>query len=229
MRKRAVLFMLAVLLLIPGAASATTIAYINSAMGGVITLGDKTFGDFNVIGDFGPGDVSVAYHYVNGVLYADFQGDFLSPKNGDATLDFNLYYSVQAPAGQLISMIDQSFNMSAGGNGGTATIGESVYQVGFGSGLVAHSSLSWVFPNLDPEDPPIELIQGDDLTIKVNGVPTPLPKIWVVKDISLDANEGGTIGATALHQSFHQVPEPGTMGLLGLGMIGIWLFRRRRS
>ena len=57
----------------------------------------------------------------------------------------------------------------------------------------------------------------------------PLRTIWVVKDIAIAG--GGPRGFATLSefgQSFSQIPEPATMGVLALGGILLGIRRRRR-
>ena len=66
-------------------------------------------------------------------------------------------------------------------------------------------------------------VQGDQLIIN-----PALSKVWVTKDIELHGNAGSIVGATIIHQSFHQISVPdggSTVFLLGVALSGLGLIR----
>jgi hypothetical protein len=201
------------------------------AEGGSITYGDKKFSDFNWVTASGilASSITVTPSNIGSTYYLTFQGPMIAV-NGER-FDIGLFYSVATTTGaKLLSMIDQSYAISSGGTTGSILIGETVWDAGFGVGnQVAQSSLSYIPgtpPTVDPADPAAELIQGDDLIINPW-----LSKAWVKKDIFFAANSGGAIGPSIITQSFHQgkLPEPGSLGMLGLGLLAIGFMRKRAN
>lgn len=220
---------------VANAALVGTIAQINSAAAGTycpaiygtgcVQIGDKLFRGLSV-GGIDAANVNIFNDGTTATdVFISFGGSFIT---GNSTVgnDFQIFYDVTALGGNLIHSIDQSFNLSAGNTGGTVTIGETV-RSSFGGPLVAQSSVSFVSGVGDFEDPPAEGLQGDQLVI----TPGPLQRVWVSKDIHTIANVGGTVGATLLTQSFHQVPEPGQAAFLlgGCLIIGLYFKSRKRA
>lgn len=201
---------------------------------GSITVGDKIFADFSfrsakLNASDATVDVTADSH---GTYYLTIQGPFVSIGGNDPR-DINFNYTVATTSGAaLISAIDQSFVLSAGGTGGFILIGETVRSGSFGGPVVAQSSVghasgSATTPAIsDLEDPAAEPLTGDQLVIN----PT-LNKVYVTKDIFFAAFAGGIAGPTTIVQSIHQTtqaPEGGaTVAFLGLALAGLGLVRRR--
>lgn len=207
-------------------ASAASIADTDS-----IQFGDKVFSDFSVSANIDPASVFITGG-VNpeGLVYIEFGAPFTSGLEGN--VDFQLEYKVTAGEGFLMTAITQSFVLSALGTGGEVSIGESVWDSGFGFGnKVAQSTVGFAFPIDDPIDSDgsnVEVVTGDDLEF-----PSPLQMVWVQKDIRLTANEGGSVGATIITQGFRQtqdqpgeIPEPATMLLFSTALLGLGLIRK---
>jgi PEP-CTERM motif-containing protein len=141
---------------------------------------------------------------------------------GPTSADLLLSYTVTALAGQ-ISMIDQSY--TGGGTSGSAHV--SIDET------ASHDGIVYGFSHLeigDMSDPPSErTFNGDNLDIN-----PPQTSLDVVKDMNfgLSAANGGQVEISRVAQSFHQVPEPGTIAMLLMGS-AVTLFvcvrRRRRA
>ena len=192
---------------------------------GSLTVGDKTFANFGVSAN-APANIDVTVgSNGNGDYFIQFQGSISSGNGGD--VDIALQYSVTASGGWVISAIDQSFNFGAVGNGGTVIIAETVRSGGFGGVGVAQSTVGFIVGSPDPNDPPGEASQGDQLSVNPG-----LTTVFVTKDIHLiAAGAGSQVDATIINQSFHQtIPDGGsTLLLLGGAMSCLSFFGLRRK
>ncbi len=197
------------------------------AAGGTIGIGDKTFTGFSYqasgLTAFDPTAITVTASESGGVDFLTWSGSMSLISSGLASGDLVLNYIVTANPGS-ISMIDQRY--IGGATNGSLLINETATSAG---APTAHSQLSAGFVN-DPSDPnnypngPIDIGENDLLSI----VPAQTT-LYVTKDISfavVSAN-GGVVTITQVEQSFHQVPEPGTMLIGSLGG-GLLLFLRSR-
>jgi len=193
---------------------------------GIITIGDKTFSGFGwqtsdpALSSQAANLAVTAFIGSDGVYYLDFSGA-LTENNlqGSSILlgDLSLSYTVIANPGS-INMIDQAYTPlpAAVPGSGQIIIGETVAN---NQGVVvANSTLTLNPPVLS--DPPAQ--PGDNLNINPSE-----NQLYVSKDILIIAYAGNVVGLTNVEQSFHQVPEPGTMLLGSLGG-GLLLFLRSR-
>ena len=207
-----------------------------------LIIGDKEFFNFQFIQDpLNPTAVTAAGISVtttgsgtpNDLYGIDFGSNLGSLNNingapgSDLSLDFNLKYSVQATGGFVISDIWQLINASdvprTNPNSGIV-VTETAHDHA-GSGATALSTVS-INPD-DAIDPPAEA--GDHLILNVNGVPTPVLRADITKDVRIDAYSGDKVTLSLIEQRFSQVPEPRSYALL-LGMsLAALLWKKRAS
>jgi hypothetical protein len=225
---RAINRILAVALIGGWAASASAISLFDLSHGATLLVGDKLFSDFSFssIGAGAPGPTTINVTGVgtgapNDLFGICIQGGLVT----SSSLDVGISYHVAVVDGiHRISDIHQAFNLTAQGNGGTIGIGETVFDHQ-GGNQVAQSSVGFVFGVTDANDPPGELLQGDQLFVN-----PALVSVFVTKDINLTAAQGGQVGATIIYQRFSQVGVPdggSTLLLLSAVAGGLGLARRR--
>ena len=187
----------------------------NLANGGTLSIDDKTFSGFSYqnsgLTSFDPTAITVTASESGGIDYLTWSGNISFVSGGIATADLALNYIVTANPGS-INMIDQSYTGVA--TNGLLAIDETVATGAFGGTVVGYSHLEIG----DNNDPPGEPVQGDNLVINPSQ-----SVLYVTKDIGLAviSSSGGSVTIDQVEQSFHQVPEPTTVGcfLLGLGAL----------
>jgi hypothetical protein len=197
-----------------GAATTDNLEHL-TITGGSLTIGDKTFSNFNFLPSLGltsfdPSQIRVTASLAGGTYFLTWAGNISLVSGGPATADLMLNYRVTAATG-MIDMIDQEFTGSVQPTGGGAflAIDETVRDIN--GKRVANSHLD----ANDMSDTPAEA--GDNLNLN------PAQQIIdVTKDIAFGIVNGGFVSVSEIRQSFHQVPEAGTTPMLvvGLGILG---------
>jgi len=138
-----------------------------------------------------------------------FSGAFFAPAG--QVVDYKIQYVVTAPAGFVINDAVSSAVWNLLGGTGTGSISEILTPL-----------------NAPPGTPPVGL---NIISPNVGGVPTTFPgfnSFLVQKDILLVGGTNG-IGVSVVNQGFSSVPaipEPTSMALLGIGLIGLFGSRR---
>jgi hypothetical protein len=218
------LVVLAVLFAMASMASATTASCDNvgvpvNVVGLTVTCGGLTFSNFTVT-DFGgaPNPVInlVGATFSNGVAVLTFNPNLVVTAGNLADLRFS--FSVLGGINQI----------DLGVGGSRATIVESVCTGTFDSGGACSGTplSSATATSLTPNQP----IFGTPSTFALTS------PAYIYKDISVDGRTGNVFGAadagalSGFTQSFHTaVPEPMTLSMMGLGLLGLGLVRRRQQ
>jgi|ERR1700680_1414998 len=228
-------------------AGAQSLAALAADSNNCLVIGDKEFFNFQFIPDAqNPSAVTSAGIAVkttgdgtaNNLYGIDFASQLGSLNNisgslgSVASLDYEIKYSVQATGGFLVSDVWQLINGSAITGPGNTSLNPSsditVSEVATdhaGSGSTANSTVS-LNPNVFIE-PPAQA--GDHLILNVAGVPTPVVRADITKDVRIDAGTGDKVTLSLIEQRFSQVPEPRTYALLlGLGLAAL-LWKKRAT
>ena len=185
-----------------------------------VEIGDKVFGDFYFnYQDLGAPDVALASSNVNVRALSNDIGfglEFLEPliavndKNKLVTFEYTAM--VDPDFSNLISDIHLAITGSRGG-AGTGTVNEDVFNDSFGGTQVGH----------------VANALGGVLSGTTNIVP-PVVKLWVDKEVMVSGNNGGPgsfATITVIDQTYSQIPEPSTMLLVGLALLGAFALKRR--
>jgi hypothetical protein len=186
-----------------------------------VWIGDKVFGDFffNYSDLLGSPDVALAASNVNVRALSNDIGfglEFLEPliAVNDRMKDITFEYTAAVTnSSNLISDIHLSITGSAN-NGGIGTVGENVFSNGFGGTVVGHIENS---------------LPGGPLSSATNIVPA-VTKLWVTKDVMVYGGFNGPTSfatITVIDQTFSQIPEPSTVLLVGLGLLGAVALKRK--
>jgi hypothetical protein len=147
---------------------------------------------------------------------------------GDEGLEFNAGWSVSTPAEEdsnigfivstvnhadTIDFLDLEFNGRYSGTG-TSSVTENYCAGG------TLSSCPTTVGQIAVTNPPTVLsVTSEDFT--------PVNTLQVSKDVNVSAGSLGTASISDLNNTYGQVPEPGTLGLLGGGLVALGLVRRR--
>ena len=191
---------------------------INNGLG--VQIGDKLFRDFSFsYSDNNTNNTDLVSANVNLTALSNVVGfgvSFTQPLLAIGTdfKDIGLKYSATVTDPNfLISDIHLSIT-GAAGNGGSGSVSEDVFVGGFSGTNVGHIQAA---------------IPGSS-TDQANIVP-PVVELWVQKDVKVNGGgaANGNASITIIDQTFSQVPEPSTVLLVGLGLLGVAALNRKRK
>jgi hypothetical protein len=154
-----------------------------------------------------------------GIRIHDFfaaMGDGSSGAHVDVTLTYDVH-----SLGNLISDVSMAFNATNPTANATTTVDEKVC---LGDITVLCGS-----PIADINVQRSHI--GSNVVVKLNDhadFSSPAATISVFKDIGLAADKNGNVSFSILDQTFSQVPEPGSIALLGTALFGCAAILRRR-
>ena len=189
-----------------------------------VQIGDKLFADFFFdYSDTDNGNIDLTKANVNLTALSNnigFGVSFTQPllAQGPVTKNIALNYSATVTDPNfLISDIHLVITGSSG-NGGLGTVDEDVYTGGFNGTNVGSI-------HADTSTPPLSLTDSADI------VP-PVVELWVQKLVSVTGSNQSASGfatITVIDQTFSQIPEPSTVLLVGLGLLGLVALNRKRQ
>lgn len=199
-----------------------------------VMIGDKLFGNFgfqyldtdgNVGDDLIPADLVLSALSNQVGFGVSIQLPLVA--QGPVIKDLVLQFTTQVTnSDNLISDVHLDFTGFASGLG-QANVSESIFTNGFGTGLIASLGLNLSAAGYTPN-------AGQTNTVLI----PPQSEIWIEKDVFVsgnpdDVNDGNPptdlASISIINQTFSQIPEPGTMALVSMGMAaGLLLMRRRK-
>ncbi|MFI4861428.1 MAG: PEP-CTERM sorting domain-containing protein [Phycisphaerales bacterium JB063] len=186
--------------------------------GGSVLVGDKLFSNFDYVGNGDMPDASavmVAELVDGGGNYGiQFQGAFQDLAGGgasDALITFD------------VTVLDPSFQISS-----VLLAGDLAVVNGSGGGSFGGVTETFLPGNVSDTLSIFTGTAGTQLSDLVTFA-QPVSTLSVQKDIILFAQDGDADAVTlsTIDQSFEQIPEPGSLALLGLGALA--MFHRRRD
>ena len=191
-----------------------------------VQIGDKVFGFDSHSWDPNPAELAMAAANVNLKAIVNlndigFSLQFQVPWTAGDTdnKDIKFQYTVAVTnSSNLISDLHLSITGTASGDA-YANVGETAYSSDFGVGQIG-SVQAFVFDGF-PE-----------MAESVTNLDSAVTQLWIYKDMNITgASEGldDSVSITAIDQTFSQIPEPSTMLLVGLGLMGVVAVNRKRQ
>ncbi len=143
-----------------------------------------------------------------------FQGGFVDQAGGDASdalITFDVSVAMGSP--MEISEVRLAANPAVFGGTGMASVTETLLP-----DIVNDKLVMYDFGN------------GDDQLADTIVLPQTYKSLSIQKDIILHSTgDTGAVTLSFVDQTFKQVPEPASLGLLAVGMMAVGFFRRRRG
>ena len=198
---------------------------------GGLRVGDKTFTDWwvdtakssNALAP-SAGEINVSALQVSGEWGIQFTGAWMAGYNQLA--DTSIIFKVTADAPYLIH--DNTLKMTGYGAelGGIVNITENVYARD--PRVYNDESLADKFVYKNSQTNRKKTVDHQIFYDPDTGDEAALPSVWIVKDIGVTGgitNPDGMAALSVFTQTFSQIPEPATLGLLALG--GLVMLQRR--
>lgn len=178
--------------------------------GGTVLVGDKLFSHFNITG-YDAGSISVEGIQLDGNYGIQFSGPIVANANA---MDLTLSYQVNVTnSSMLISGADLSFNGVVVGGPGLAEVVEDVY-----------TNMSDLYGQMD-----VYATQSSQMLSTNMAIIPPQPQLNLDKDVLVySVSLPAFSSISTINQTYMQIPEPSTVALVGMSLLGAWAVLRRR-
>ena len=184
-----------------------------------VQIGDKVFGDFSWDPNPAEPDMVAANVNVKALVNLNdigFSLLFTQTWTTSDSKDIVFHYTVAVTdPSYLISDLHLSITGTASG-GSYASVGETAYSSGIDNGQVGFVQ-AFLFDGY-PE-----------LAASATNLDSLVTKLWITKDMNISGDGADTVSITAIDQTFSQIPEPSTVLLVSLGLLGVVAVNRKRK